>query len=178
MNKIILVIGGPGAGKSTACRLVAERFERSIYHEADRVREDVVKGFAAPQMPYSADNLQQFTLGRRASTFVAKLYCDADFAVVVDDTFACHATEGYLDLIADPRTVPIFLSPTKQTMIDRMVRRQGPFDEVLIGLVENGYDAVHAEVDLSKWHVLDNSNLTAVETAEQILELARLNGGR
>jgi predicted kinase len=175
VNKIFLVVGGPGAGKSTACRLVAQRFERSVYHEADRIREEVVSGFAVPQMPYSDDNLEQFRLGRTVTTYLARTYCAAGFTVVVDDSFACHVTDGYNDLLSDHNTVGIFLGPSKQTLIDRMTARQGPFDEVLIGLVNNVYEEVLAEVDFSRWHLLDNSNLTVEEAADHIIEVAQRN---
>jgi predicted kinase len=178
VGKIILVVGGPGAGKSTACRLVAQRFNRSVYHEADRVREDVVRGFAPPQLPYSPDNLKQFTLGRTVSTFMAQAYCDAGFTVVVDDTFACHVDDGYRDLLADHNTVGIFLGPSKQTLINRMTARQGAIDHMLIELVEHGYDQVIAEVDLSRWHVIDNSDLGVEETVQRIVDAAEATPNR
>jgi predicted kinase len=175
-SPIILIVGGPGAGKSSAARLVAEYFDRSIYHEADTVRESVVKGFAVPQMPYSAGNLEQFALGRTVSTFLAQRYSSAGFAVVVDDTFACHVASGYATLMADRRTLPVFLAPTKQALVSRMEARGGPFDEVLIGLVENGYDKVMEEIDLSMWTVIDNTALSVDETANAIIELATQRG--
>jgi thymidylate kinase len=173
VSKIILIVGGPGAGKSTLSRLVAERYERSVYHEADRIRESVVKGFAIPQLPYSPGNLEQFKLGRDASTFIAQSYCDAGFTVVVDDSFACHVTAGYTALMDDERTVAILLAPEKEAMIARMAKRQGPLDELLIGLVRNGYYEVLREIALERWNVIDNTDLTIEETVERVHQLAR-----
>lgn len=91
---------------------------------------------------------------------------------MVDDSFACHVTDGYNDLLSDPSTVGIFLGPSKQILIDRMTARQGPFDEVLIGLVNNVYEEVLAEVDFTRWHLIDNSDLAAEETADRIIQVA------
>ena len=171
-GRVLVVVGGPGAGKSTACRLVAEQFERSVYHAADRIREDVVRGFAAPQLPYSDGVLEQFALGRTATTFIARQYCAAGFTVVVDDSFACHVTDGYSSLLDDPSTIGILLSPSKETLIDRMSSRGGPFDDVLIGLVATAYDDVFGEIDLDRWHLIDNSALSVDETVQRIIQVA------
>lgn len=172
VSNIVLIVGGPGAGKSTLSRLVAEHYERSLYHEADRIRESVVKGFAIPQLRYSPDNLEQFKLGRDASTFIATSYCDTGFTVIVDDTFACHVTAGYAALTADERTVAILLAPQNEAMIARMTKRQGPFDELLIGLVRNGYNEVLREIALERWNVIDNTDPTIEETVERVVQLA------
>ena len=81
MSRIILIVGGPGTGKSTLSRLVTERYERSVRHETDRVRESVVKGFEPPRLRYSPGlyspglyspgKVEQFKLGHNASTFIA-----------------------------------------------------------------------------------------------------------
>ncbi len=36
-GSVLLLTGPPGAGKSTVARIVAERFERSVHVEADRI---------------------------------------------------------------------------------------------------------------------------------------------
>lgn len=58
-------------------------------------------------------------------------------------------------------------------MIARMTKRQGPLDELLIGLVRNGYDEVLCEIPLERWNVIDNTDLTVGETVEQVVQLAR-----
>ncbi len=54
-------------------------------------------------------------------------------------------------------------------MIARMTKRQGPLDELLIGLVRNGYDEVLCEIPLERWDVIDNTDLTIEETVEQVV---------
>lgn len=169
--RIVLLVGGPGAGKTTVGRLLADRFDRSVYHEADRIREAVVNGFAPPALPYTEGNIEQFRLGRTVSSFLATSYCDAGFWVIVDDSYACHVTDGYAALLDDPRTCAVHLCPKKSTLLDRMAARGGPFDELLIGLVEQAHEAVLSEIPFERWHVLDNSDLTPEETAERIADL-------
>ena len=53
-----------------------------------------------------------------------------------------------------------------------MSSRGGPFDDVLIGLVATAYDEVFAEIDLTCWQVIDNSNLNVAETVERIIQVA------
>ncbi len=54
-----------------------------------------------------------------------------------------------------------------------MTKRRGPLDELLIGLVRNGYDEVLSEIALKRWNVIDNTDLTVGETVEQVVQLAR-----
>ena len=53
-----------------------------------------------------------------------------------------------------------------------MSSRGGPFDDVLIGLVATAYDEVFGEIDLDRWHLIDNSALSVDETVQRIIQVA------
>ena len=48
MNKIYLITGPAGVGKSTISKLLAEKLERSVLIEGDDVYHFVVGGYVAP----------------------------------------------------------------------------------------------------------------------------------
>jgi broad-specificity NMP kinase len=171
VSKILLIVGGPGAGKTTVSRRVAEHFELSVHHKADDIREAVVSGFPVPEYPYTEENLRQFRLARSVSTFLAGSYCDAGFDVVVDETFAGFVTDGFSELLADERTIPIYLRPTKEALIARMRARQGPFDELLSGIIEDLFDVISAEMPEERWNVIDNTDMSIDETVAAVLRL-------
>jgi predicted kinase len=153
-------------------RLVAEHFDKSVHHKADDIREAIVKGFAVPALPYNDETREQFQLARTVTTFAAKSYADAGFTVVVDDAIVVYPAEMYRSLLADQRAVPVFLRPSKETLLARMRARNGPYDALLIGLTDAHYDEVIGEVLVEGWNVIDNSHMTAEATAAAIVRLA------
>lgn len=57
-------MGPPGAGKSTVAQLVAAKFARSAYIDADLVRESIVGGFEHPGQGLTDPFVRQTVLQR------------------------------------------------------------------------------------------------------------------
>jgi adenylate kinase family enzyme len=108
MSHIVIVIGGPGAGKSTLCRALAGRSPRRALHiEVDAIRLSMVNGFAFPD-PLTPDGewAEQFRLARRTVEFMAKDYASHDVDCFIDDA---NISATFREQYDDSRTTPVFV---------------------------------------------------------------------
>jgi len=78
---VLIVTGGPGAGKTTVSRIVAERAERSVHLDADRFFHLIVSGYVAPWLPESHE---QNTVVMRAVAAAAGHYAAGGYLTIVD----------------------------------------------------------------------------------------------
>jgi GTPase SAR1 family protein len=142
MSHIVIVIGGPGAGKSSLCRALAERSSRRAMHiEVDAIRLSMVKGFAFPDpLDPEGEWAEQFRLARRTVEFMAKDYASHDVDCFIDDaTIPANFREQYGSLFDDPRTTAVFVYPGQSAQIERMRKRNGQFDEQLIEAISQPF---------------------------------------
>jgi len=167
---IVLVSGPPGAGKTTVARRVAEGFERSAHLKVDDLREIMVNGFDPPGVEWTLGNERQFVRARTAATLIARLHAADGVTVVLDDVCVPeHFEDHYADLFADPLVHRVMLKPTWVALEGRMRARQGPWDELLLasGAAAWCYEGLE-RLTLKNWVVIDSSNQSADETAEQV----------
>ena len=65
MNRIVLITGMSGSGKSTVGRSVAEHFSKSMHIRVDQIREMMVKGMDVPgENGFTEATYQQFQWAR------------------------------------------------------------------------------------------------------------------
>lgn len=168
--RIIYITGGPGSGKSTTARRLAEHFPESFHLRVDELREGMVRGFVAPTMPFSEVVRRQFRTARRAAAAMAATYADAGITFVIDDTIVPEdfAAE-YRELFSDPRAARFMLIADGTTMVARMRERRGPFDEFLIGLGADMFTEHLAQTPKDGFTLIDNNALTVDETVAAIL---------
>lgn len=83
---IILITGVMAAGKSTVAQGVAERFDPSVHLRGDVFRKMIVNGRLEMSSAPDPRALEQLRLRYRAAARVARLYQDAGFTVVYQDT--------------------------------------------------------------------------------------------
>ncbi|HEY0866740.1 MAG TPA: AAA family ATPase, partial [Fimbriimonas sp.] len=123
----MFVIGGvPGSGKTTVCRLLAGRFERSIHIPWDVIREEwVVSGRKLPWDGDPEEMGRQMMLGSRAAFQVARLYSDAGFAVVVDGPLPVHPEilPYALGESNDLDPIRLYIHPRLDVVIERLKAR-------------------------------------------------------
>jgi predicted kinase len=92
---VLIVTGPPGAGKSTAARLVADRFDPAVCLESDWFWTSIVKGFVPPWRP-EADSQNRAVM--RALAESAGALATAGYGVVVDGVVG----PWYLGLVTEP----------------------------------------------------------------------------
>lgn len=171
----VLIIGMFATGKSTVCRLVAEGLARSTVIEADIVRESIVGGFVEPDPSWPDAWVEQFRLQREIVNSWAEQMVAADYHVVIDDAPIPpppHFQHDYAELIADPTSVLVFLTASREALRARLVARNGRFDEWFL----EHLDDIHAETEedlkdprWSDWSIIDTSDLQPDEVAALVL---------
>jgi predicted kinase len=170
MSNIIFITGAPGSGKSTVSRQVAENFRRSVHLQVDHLRDMMVKGAELPTgQEWNDEATRQFKLARSSATFMAKNYAAAGFVVVIDDVCApADFADYYSELFEDSAVRRVLLMPAQPALIERMQKRNGPYDQFLIPFVP----AIYAYLDplpKSGWIVIDNSDMTVEQTVQEVL---------
>jgi adenylate kinase family enzyme len=170
MSNIIFITGPSGAGKSTISRQVADHYPRSVHLQVDHLRDMTVKGAELPAgQEWTDEATRQFQLARSTAIFMAKQYAEAGFVVVIDDVCVPADFAGYYsELFKDPTVSRVLLLPTQAALTERMQKRNGPYDHILIQYVPWFYNYLDP-MPKTGWIVLDTSDLTVERTAQEVL---------
>jgi predicted kinase len=173
-SQIILITGAPASGKTTIAQAVAAQLSKSIHIQVDQLREMVVSGLALPggDDGWPEDASHQFRLARTSALQMAQTYAEGGFTVIIDDVCVPeHFAADYAALADIPASLRVLLKPAPETILARLEKRNGPFDQILAGHVLWIYGCMDA-IPESEWVVLDSSNWTVEETIEQVKQLA------
>ncbi|HXQ90122.1 MAG TPA: AAA family ATPase [Acidimicrobiales bacterium] len=168
---VLIVTGPPGSGKSTAAKLVAQRFARAACVESDWFWTTIVKGFVAPWRA-EADAQNRAVLGAMAETVAA--LATAGYAVVVDGIVG----PWHLGLVSEPlarrgvETHYTVLRPALAVTQARVISRaRGERASGLLAAafadedpVAHMWEQFSALGDLED-HVVDNARLDPEQTA-------------
>ncbi|WP_020141761.1 AAA family ATPase [Terracoccus sp. 273MFTsu3.1] len=173
----LLVVGAPGAGKSTVTRLVAGRLSRAALLEGDTVSRLVVSGrvWALGEPADEADRQTRLTNDNLVA--LAASFADAGFTPVIDWVVPDRAQlDLYVAGLGDRGLALVVLDPGGDVCRHRNELRdpeeQFDFDgqEALVATMRRGFGEV------GWW--FDTSALTPEETAEQVLAHAYALGRR
>ncbi len=175
-NAIIVLTGIQGAGKSTIGPLLAARFERSAFVDADDLHWMIVSGQAwvtGPGEPISPEVAEQLRLRLHNGCLLAKSFREAGFVAVFCDIIM---GDRYDQLCEELRGVPfhlVVLAPDAETVILREAARG---KKTILG-PEWAY---YLDGELQKTMVgaglwIDNTEQTAEETVDEVLR--RLDEG-
>ncbi|HVA52048.1 MAG TPA: AAA family ATPase [Acidimicrobiales bacterium] len=171
-SQLLILTGPPGSGKTTVGRMVAGAFTPSVVVDADFFWASVVNGLIAP-WESRADTQNQVMV--RASLSTAARYVRAGYVTVLEG----HVGPWYADLIGEELAhvkAPVsyvVLRPTLEDCLFRSVDRLKEPRHAGALTLEDPIRATYAQYErlgVYEKHVLDNSGLSAAETARSIVE--------
>ena len=176
---IFIISGATGAGKTSVARALAQQFEKSVHIPVDELRDMVVTGMAHPIPVRTAEAERQLLLARQVAAYMAELYAEQDFVVIVDDVLFPEEAAQYFAAASQRFSMcKIFLIPVWEVVLTQNIERgQGRFD------VAKWHDPLHALYTQLRqspfaengWMILDTSSSTVAETVQTISESANLN---
>lgn len=167
MNKLYLITGPAGVGKSTVSRMLADTLERSALIEGDDLYNMVRNGYISPwkegnQLDLMWDNALYLINNFLKEGFdvIFNYIINEDKLKLLKETFRDYDIK-FIVLLVDEETI---IKRDKERPEDC---RQNERCLILLNSFKNkNYD---------KKHVLDTSNLTIEETVNIILEDNRFN---
>jgi len=169
---IFLINGTQGAGKSTVSHLLAARFERSVYIDADDLLRLVMSGAAPIEPPLSLEAERRLRLRARVASRVADTFFEAKFTVVIVEILAGRLDHFRADIKNRPLLL-INLAPSLDVVRRRNEKRPNknvfePWSPMLDRAIRETMRGI------GLW--LDNSNQTPEETVDEILLRAWMEG--
>lgn len=120
MDGVFLISGVPGAGKTTAARLLARSFPLAAHIEADEIQNLIISGGLHPQEDPQEEAARQYRLRTTNVSLLADSFARASSVPVIDDTVVERAR--VFDYVADLETSPlrlVLLSPPLEVALNR-----------------------------------------------------------
>jgi adenylylsulfate kinase-like enzyme len=163
---VILVVGVPGAGKSTVARGLAQRFARSACIEGDLVQHHfTVSGLVAPGQDPHSEMMRQLELRWRNCAALADNFAQDGFTAVVEHAASSrHWIDLFLRHLTTRSVSLIVLAPRLEVTLARDAQRAEK-------QVASHFTYMDAELrreltGLGWW--LDSSELTPDETVDEV----------
>ena len=161
-GSIVLVAGPPGAGKSTVAALVASASERSVHLHTDDFYAWIAKGYIEP---WRAESYEQNSLIFSVAAGAAERFATGGYDVVVDGVLGMWGLDPWRAL-GQPISYALLL-PDAGTAHQRAADR-GEHALKDLDVVDQMHAAFVTHLDGYERHVIDSTELTAEETADEL----------
>lgn len=164
---VILVVGVPGAGKSTVARALARRLDRAACIEGDLVQHHfTVTGLVGPGESPADESQRQMQLRWRNCADLARNFWQAGFTVVVEHAVSRREwVDRFLQDVGPAPVSLVVLAPSLEVTLKRDQHRE---EKQVAHLFAHMDAELRDELsDLGWW--LDTSALTVEETVDRML---------
>jgi predicted kinase len=177
VERIFLIAGGPGTGKSTTARALADTFERSVHIDVDEFRHMVRGGQVLPGVGEWSDELRhQVSLARETALDMTRRYAGAGFTVVIDDFWDPDDLREYDEAAADLDLRRYLLYPSAEEARRRnRVRSPGEEGDMIDTAIPWIYGHYAGRLEAMRgdgWTVLDTTGLDVEHVVEGIRDKA------
>lgn len=169
--RIVIITGAPGTGKSTVCRILAEKSasDKAVHIEVDDFWQYIRKGYIHPWLDGSGEQNETVVESVAAS---ANIYSEGGYEVYVAGTIGPWFLKPWIDIAETGIDVRyIVLRPDEQTTVLRATeRKQREFFPLNSEVLR---DLWKSFMHLGKYekHVLDTTGQTVDESAEVIQKM-------
>jgi predicted kinase len=161
---VLILTGPPATGKNTIAALVAKRLSRCAVIDVDMVRWMVLQPHKAPWE--GEEGKAQQRLGVQNACSLATSFIRAGFDVIILDVLTDETARLYGAKLRRFALTIVLLLPTFDEIRKRNAIRGKRITDEEVEALYNGQK--HLSVYDAR---IDNSDLTAEETASQLLEL-------
>ncbi len=168
-NRIILITGVPGSGKSTVTDSLCKLFDKSIHIPVDTLRQMVKGGYASPEN-WNEEFEKQYKLARKNASSIANNAVEEGFVVVIDDIVKQEWINEWRNNLSGYELKFVLLNPDIETIKNRnKQRKQSTVPEDFIVPL---YEKLSRENTLENgWICINNTELSVEETAREIFKL-------
>jgi chloramphenicol 3-O-phosphotransferase len=167
MSQIVIVSGPPGAGKSTVCEALCERYDRTVHLETDDAYGWIRMGYLQPWKPGSS---RQNLMVSRACARAATAFAQNGYGVFIDGVIGPAHLPVYVEELR-AAGVPVHLAVLLPSL-EAAMRRAGEREKRIAG-AEEMFRRVYpmfAEAGDFGGCTIDTSEMTALEAADAVME--------